>query len=361
MPPRTFAQSEESEEDMDSRHQRNRAKSRRQFLKTFAGIGAAASLAPLSRQASAQGGKKYRIRVGHGQSTTHPLHLASLKFAELVQERSRGQIDVGVFPSSQLGSMTELAEAVRMGTVEMYGTGNGFIEPFAPKIGLVNLPGIMRDDDHAYKAIYSFAAREVYEKSLLPVGIRVIGFVSNEFRHVTNSKRPIRTLADMKGLKFRVPNSKTFINTVAALGGSPVPIDWTETFTALQQGVVDGQENPFTNILTGKLYEVQKYVALTYHMWDVYSLALNERFYQSLDPELQKIVVTSGREAADVGWKEMTKLNAEALQKLKDRGMVVTELDRQAVQAAVKPTWDAWLERVGPEGKGLIQRVADIR
>jgi TRAP-type transport system periplasmic protein len=335
--------------------------SRRVFLK--AGIGALGlvGLHPVIRRASAASAKVFKIRLGHGQGTTHALHIACVKFAELVNERAKGRIEVSVFPSSQLGSMAELAEAVRMGTVEMYGTGNGYIETFAPKIGLVNLPGIMRDLDHAYKVMYTFAGKEVFEKNLLPVGIRIVGFVSNDFRHFTNSKRPIRTLADMKGLKFRVPNSKTFIDTVAAMGGSPVPIDWTETFSALQQGVVDGQENPFMNAWSSKLYEVQKYLTLSYHMWDVYSLTLNEKFYQSLDPDLQKIVLDSGREAADFGWKEMTKLNAETLQKLKDQGMLVTELNRQEVQNAVRPTWDSWLGRVGPDGKALIQRVLEIK
>ena len=334
---------------------------RRRFLKagTAAALGGA-GLAPVMRRASAADAKTFKIRLAHNQTATHPLQVASLKVAELVRRDSRGRIDVSVFPASQLGSAAELAEGVRMGTVEMYGTGNGYIETLAPQVGLVNLPGIMRDNDHAYKAIYSFAAKDVFEKYLLPAGIRVVGFVSNDFRHFTNSKRPIRTLADMKGLKFRVPNSKTFINTVAALGGSPVPIDWSETFSALQQGVVDGQENPFVNIYTGKLYEVQKHLTLSYHMWDTYSLALNEKFYQSLDPALQKVVLDAGRQAADLGWQELVRTNADAMTKLKEHGMLVTELNPKEVQAALRPTWDSWLERVGPEGKVLINRVTEL-
>jgi len=340
-------------------HGRGNNFSRRKFIKTGTALGVA-GLAPMGRMASAADDKKFKLRIAHPQSTTHPIQLASLKFAELVNERSKGRIEASVFPASQLGSATELAEALRIGTIEMYGTGNGYIETLAPQVGLVNLPGIMRDNDHAYKVIYSFAAKEVFDKNLLPVGIRVVGFVTNDFRHLTNSKRPIRSLADMKGLKFRVPNSKTFINTVAALGGSPVPLDWTETFSALQQGVVDGQENPFVNIWTGKLYEVQKHLALSYHMWDTFSLAMNEKFFQSLDPDLQQIVLVAGREAADIGWKALIELNSDSLQKLKDKGMLVTELNRKEVQAALRPTWDSWLERVGPQGKVLIQRVIDI-
>lgn len=335
--------------------------SRRTVLKAGLGTLGALGLGRAARPAWAAAGKTFKVRLGHGQATTQPLHLACVRFAELTKERSQGRLDVGVFPSSQLGTMTELAQAVRMGTVEMYGAGNGFIETFSPKIGLVNLPGIMRDLDHAYKVLYPFAMSDVYEKTLLPVGIHPLGFVSNDFRHFTNNRRPLKSLADFKGLKVRVPNSKTFIDTAASLGASPVPIDWTETFGALQQGVVDGQENPFVQIWTAKFYEVQKHLALTYHMWDTYVLLINEKFFQGLDPDLQKIVVEAGREASDYGWKEMGKLNAELLEKLKAAGMAVTEINRQDVQSAVRPVWNTWQERVGAEGKGLIQRVVDTK
>ena len=347
-----------------SRHagvQPEHRQTRRTLLKAGLGTLGLIGLDPLTRRAFAASTKTFKARLGHGQATNQPVHLASVRFAELVKERSQGRLDVGVFPSSQLGTMVELAEAVRMGTVEMYNAGNGFIETFSPRIGLVNLPGIMRDLDHAYKVMYPFALKEVYEKVLLPVGIRPLGFISNDFRHITNNRRPIKTLADLKGLKLRVPNSKTFIDTVTAMGASPVPIDWTEVFGALQQGVVDGQENPFVQIWTAKFYEVQRYLALTYHMWDMYVLLMNEKFFQSLDPDLQKIVVEAGKEASDYGWKEMGKMNAELLEKLKALGMSVTTVDKQEVQNAIKPVWNTWMERVGPEGKNLIQRVVEIK
>jgi tripartite ATP-independent transporter DctP family solute receptor len=338
-----------------------RSKSRRALLKAGLGALGLAAINPVIHHAAAASPRTFKLRLAHGQATNQPVHLASVKFAELAKERSQGRLDVSVFPSSQLGTMVELAEAVRMGTVEMYNAGNGFIETFSPRIGLVNLPGIMRDLDHAYKVMYQFALKEVYEKVLLPVGIRPLGFVSNDFRHVTNNRRPINTLADLKGLKLRVPNSKTFIDTVSAMGASPVPIDWTEVFGALQQGVVDGQENPFVQVFTAKFYEVQKHLALTYHMWDVYVLLMNEKFFQSLDPELQKIVVEAGKEASDHGWKEMGKMNAELLEKLKGLGMSVTTVDKQEVQNAIKPVWNTWMGRVGPEGQNLIRRVVEIK
>ncbi len=311
--------------------------------------------------ASAATTKTFKGRLGHGLAATTPLQHASLKFAELVKEQSKGRLEIGVYPSAQLGNLTELVESVRMGTVEMYAAGNGFIEVLSPRIGLVNLPGLMRDLDHVYKVMYRFALKEVYTKSLLPMGIRPLGFVSNDFRHVTNSKRPIKTLADLKGLKIRVPNNKVFMDTLAAMGGSPVPIDYAELFTALQQGVVDGQENPFMNIWSAKFYEVQKHLALTYHMWDTFTFLINEKFFQSLDPDLQKIVVEAGREAADYGWKEMGQLNAKLLADLKGFGMQVTEVDRQEIQKAVRPVWDSWIKRVGPEGNSLIQSALEIK
>jgi tripartite ATP-independent transporter DctP family solute receptor len=341
--------------------QPERHQSRRTVLKAGLGTLGLIGLDPFIRRVSAGSPKTFKARLGHGQAVTTPLHHACVKFAELAKERSGGRLDVGVFPSSQLGTMVELAEAVRMGTIEMYGGGNGFVEPFAPKISLVNLPGLMRDLDHAYKVMYLFAFKEVYEKSLLPVGIRPLGFVSNDFRHFTNNKRPINTLADLKGLKIRSVPTKVMMDTIAALGASPVPMDWSEVFSALQQGVVDGQENPFIQVWSAKFYEIQKYLTLTYHTWDTYILMINEKFFQSLDPDLQKIVVESGREASDFGWKEMGKINDDLLGTLKGLGMTVTEIPRQDVQNAVKPVWNTWTERLGPEGKILIQRAVEIK
>jgi TRAP-type transport system periplasmic protein len=334
---------------------------RRTLLKVGLGAFGLLGLNPVIRHASAATGKTFKIRVAHGQAVTTPLHHASVKFAELAKERSGGRLDVAVFPSSQLGTTVELAEALRMGTVEMYASGNAFVESFAPKISFVNLPGIMRDIDHAYKAMYVYALKEVYEKSLLPVGIRPLGFVHNGFRHFTNNKRPIRTLADFKGLKIRTPPGKVLMDTVAALGASPVPMDWSEVFSALQQGVVDGQENPFIQVWSAKFYEVQKYLTLTSHMWDTYVITINEKFFQSLDPDLQKIVLEAGREGADFGWHEMTRVNDDLLGTLKGLGMIVTEIDRQEVQNAVKPVVSTWIDRFGAEGKSIIQRVGEVR
>ena len=335
--------------------------SRRTLLKAGLGVLGLASLDPLIRRASGASTKTFKARLGHGQAVSTPLHIASLKLAELVKERSSGRLEIQVFPSSQLGTTTEMAEAVRLGTIDMYGAGNGFIEGIAPLTGVINVPGVFRDSDHAHKAVFGFIHTDVYEKSLLPLGLRPIGYVTNEFRHVTNNKRPIKTLAELKGLKIRVAPSKIMAETVQALGGSPVPIDWSELFSALQQGVVDGQENPFIQIYSAKFYEVQRYLALTSHNWDAYILLVNEKFYQSLDPELRKILVEAGREASDLAWRESAKQTNELLDKLKGLGMSVTEVNPNEVREAVKVVWDTWAGRVGPEGKRLIQRIVETK
>jgi len=332
--------------------------SRRTLLKI--GIGAMGVIG-LDARAGSTAATIIKARLGHGQANTTPIHRASVKFADLVKEKSKGRLEITVFPASQLGNTTEMPEAVRLGTLEFHVAGNANIEGIAALTGVVNLPGLFRDNDHAYRAIDTFLAKEVYEKTLLPIGIRPFGYVSNEFRQVTNSKRPIKTLADMKGLKIRVPKSKVFVDTVAAMGASPTPIDFAEVFGALQQGVIDGQENPLLIIYNSKLYEVQPHLALTNHMWDLWTFHVNERFFQGLDPELQKIVLDSGKEAAAWGRDLSTKETGETLDKLKVAGMKVTEVDKQEVQNAVKVVWDTWTGRMGQEGKTLIQRIADFK
>lgn len=337
------------------------SESRRALLKASLGALTLVGLDPAIRRATAASAKTFRARLGHGQAVTTPLHIASLKLAELVKERSKGRLDLQVFPSSQLGTTTEMAEAIRLGTIDMYGCGNAFIEGIAPLTGVINVPGVFRDSDHAYRATFGFIHTDVYERGLVPLGLRPIGYVTNEFRHVTNNRRPIKTLADMKGLKIRVAPSKIMAETVQALGGSPVPIDWSELFSALQQGVVDGQENPFIQIYSAKFYEVQRHLALTAHNWDAYILLVNEKFYQGLDPELQQILVQAGKEASDVAWKESAKMTSELLAKLKGLNMQVTEVDPNEVRTAVKVVWDTWAGRVGPEGKKLIQRIVETK
>jgi TRAP-type C4-dicarboxylate transport system substrate-binding protein len=145
------------------------------------------------------------------------------------------------------------------------------------------------------------------------------------------------------------------------MGASAVPINFGEVFGALQQGVVDGQENPFMNIYASKLYEVQKYLALTGHMWDNYNLLMNEGFFQKLDAELQKIVLEAGREACDFGWNEVKSENDNYLAKLKAVGMQVTEVNRDEVRAAVKPTWKTWEDNNGAAGRDAIQRIVDLK
>jgi len=336
-------------------------KSRRTLLKAGLGAVGLVSFDPIIRRAIAASAKTFKARLGHGQAPTTPLHIASLKLSELVKERSKGRLEIQAFPSSQLGTTTEMAEAVRLGTIDMYGCGNAFIEGIAPLTGVINVPGVFRDSDHAQRATFGFIHTDVYSKSLAPLGLRPIGYVTNEFRHVTNNKRPIKTLADMKGLKIRVAPSKIMAETVQALGGSPVPIDWSELFGALQQGVVDGQENPFIQIHSAKFYEVQRHLALTAHNWDAYILLVNEKFYQGLDPDLQQILVQAGKEASDVAWKESAKMTSELLAKLKGLGMQVTEVDPNEVRNAVKVVWDTWAGRVGPEGKKLIEQIAAMK
>ena len=337
------------------------SESRRALLKGGLGALTFVGFTPIIRRASAASPKAFKARLGHGQAVTTPLHIASLKLAELVKERSKGRLVIQAFPSSQLGTTTEMAEAVRLGTIDMYGCGNAFIEGIAPLTGVINVPGVFRDGDHAHRATFGFIHTDVYTRSLVPLGLRPIGYVTNEFRHVTNNKRPIKTLADMKGLKIRVAPSKIMAETVQALGGSPVPIDWSELFGALQQGVVDGQENPFIQIHSAKFYEVQRHLALTAHNWDAYIFLVNEKFYQGLDPELQQILVQAGKEASDVAWKESARMTSELLAKLKGLGMQVTEVDPNEVRTAVKVVWDSWAGRVGPEGKTLIQRIVETK
>ncbi len=330
--------------------------SRRKLLR--ASIVAAVGAGLASGRAVRAADPAVRARLGHGQAMTHPVQKTALKFAELVAERSKGQIAITVYPSSQLGSTEDMVQSLRLGTLDLHIAGDAFVEGLVARVSVVNLPGILRDNEHAKRAMYDVMLGRVYNSALNPLGVHTMGFITADFRHITNNRRPVTTLGDLRGLKIRVPNSKVSIAILTALGASPVPIDWTETFPALQQGVVDGQENPFVQIDATKLYEVQKYLTLSYHQWATYALLANQSFLaRKLNPEQREIVLACGREACDYGWKLTVESGEAAFESLKKNGMQVATLDRAQVQAAAKPVWTDWIARIGAEAPALIEAI----
>jgi len=295
------------------------------------------------------------IRLSHALETSHPQHAGAEKFAELVEELTKGRVAVTVYPQAQLGGDEGLQESVSNNTIEMAVVGN--TAALQPSTALFRLPFLFEDDAHAFKVLDGELGAEVFAP-LLENDIRVLAVYHNGFRQVTNSKRPLETVEDFAGLKLRVPGSDVYMNLFNALGTNPTPMDFTEVYTALEQGVIDGQENPLAVIVSNRLFEVQDYLAITNHMYTAAPLIINETFWQGLDPELQELVLQAAEESRDFEREEFISAEGENLQTLLDSGMEVTTLSQPELQARAESVYGLFLEQF-PESEDVLQAIRD--
>jgi len=208
---------------------------------------------------------KYVLRFSSPTSKEHAWGRSAEKFKQLVAEGTRGQVEVQIHHSNALGATRESLEMVRLGSVDFVLCGVAHLSRFVPEMGTLVLPYLWKDTETMFGALDGRMG-QIIEPLLLEKGFKVVGWWDNGFRHVSNNKRPIRAPEDLKGLKLRTLPTKVHIAFFRALGVSPVPMDWAEVYPALQQGVVDGQENPPGVVFFEKLPEVQKYYSLTQHV-----------------------------------------------------------------------------------------------
>jgi len=287
------------------------------------------------------------LRLGHTLAITDPFQVAASKFAEQAAAKTNGKLKVEVYPSAQLGKDRELIEQIKMGTLDMSIQGNNNYDPFLPQIMIFDLPFLFKDRQQAFKALDGPVGQEVYKELLDKQGIRVLSVCENGFRQITTGKKPINSLADVKGMKMRVPETKLYLDTWRALGANPTPITFAELFTALQQGVVDGEENALGLIYASKFQEVQKYLAMVNYIYDAAPLVIGEKKYQSLSPEMQKAISEAAIEARDHQRKFVMGRDNELLSKLREAGMKITYPNRDEFVKAVQPVINEFKKKYG--------------
>jgi tripartite ATP-independent transporter DctP family solute receptor len=247
---------------------------------------------------------------------------AGATFKGLVEGATGGNMIVKVFPASQLGNERELIEGTKIGTIQMSFV-SGAIAGFYKEAQVLDIPYLFSSGPVAWKVMDGPFGQEMAADILQKTGMRVLAYGETGFRNFTNSSRPIKSPADMKGLKIRVMETPVYVNMVKALGAAPTPIAWSEVYTALQQKVVDGQENPVATIMQAKLYEVQKYLTLDGHSYGVDFFLINDKFYRSLPQETQQIIKTSAVTSALVGRGIQTLNSATGISELQAKGMEV--------------------------------------
>lgn len=289
---------------------------------------------------------KVVLKLGHTGAPNHHYNLTAEQFKKAVEEQSKGEIEIKIFPSDQLGNQRQLVEGTQLGTVDMVLTSDSQISAFVETYGILNLPFLFRDIEHVTQVmdgeVGDFFTAEAAKK-----GMTILGYWENGFRHVSNSKRPINTPEDLKGLKMRTPNSSITLETFKALGALPTPMGFGEIYSALQLGTVDGQENPIAHILTQKWYEVQKFFSLTGHQHNVEPLVMSKIIFDGLKPEFQKILLEQGRAHALVSRKMVVEDEAKQLAELEKLIKVNAIPSQKPFVDAVASVYDTAKKRYG--------------
>jgi tripartite ATP-independent transporter DctP family solute receptor len=301
--------------------------------------------------------KPVSLKLGHAVAPVHPYHLGAVKFSELVAQRTGGKVKVEVYPSTQLGNERDMVEGLQLGTIDLVVTSTGPVGGFVPKMFVVDLPFLFRDRDHAYRVLDGPIGRDLLS-ALSSKSIRGLAFWENGFRQITNNLRPIEKPADLKGIKIRTMENKVHLAAFRAFGASPTPMAWSEVYTALQQRTIDGQENPIAIIHDHKLYEVQKYLALTGHFYSPSLLLMSEKSFTGLSKDGQKVMADTALECAQYERNLLRESEAQQLETLKAKGMQVTVPNKKPFQDAAAPVYK---EFEGQFGKDLIGKIMSTK
>jgi TRAP-type transport system periplasmic protein len=291
------------------------------------------------------------LSLGHGAAPTNPRHIAAEKFAEVVKDKSGGRITIRVAPSDQLGNEASLLTSLRTGAVDMCVNSQGSSSALVPEIAALGLPFLFDTPGAAFKLLDGPFGNVIGER-FAKVGILPLGFWDNGIRHVTNSKRAINTPEDLKGLKLRTPPDPMTIDIFQSVGAATQQIAFGELYVALQQGVVDGQENPLEVIEGQKFNEVQKYVIETGHVIGAMTWIFSEQRFKSLPPDVQKVLLEEGNATMLVATDRMVTLEGEIKKRLEGKGMQFVKVDtgpfREKLTPMTKdfPELAAWVQKI---------------
>jgi tripartite ATP-independent transporter DctP family solute receptor len=294
-----------------------------------------------------------KLTLGHGAAPGNPRHEASVKFAELVKANTQGRIEIQVAHSSQLGDDAAMVTAIRSGTLDMSANSQGAVSSVVPEYSALGLPFLFSDITKAWKMLDGPIGQELAKRSEAK-GMIVLGYWDNGIRHLSNSKRPVKAPADVKGLKIRTPPDAITVDIMQALGADPQQIKFSELYVALQQGVVDGQENPLANVESAKLYEVQKYISLTGHKYEATPFLMSKRSWDKLSPADQKVFLAAGAEATQLQRKLSKDADLKLVAELKAKGVQIDTVDNAPFVQATRSVYDKW--SAGPTGE-FVKRV----
>jgi tripartite ATP-independent transporter DctP family solute receptor len=291
------------------------------------------------------------IKVAHGANEKYHMHRAIEEFKRLVEEGSKGEIEVQIFPSSQMGPDREMIEGVQTGVLEMAVPPSSFFAGWDPAFAVIELPYMYPSKEIALKTFHSPAGDEMLAR-LAKQDLVGLGWLENGVRHVTNNVRPITGPADLDGIKLRTMKVPAHVDTFKALGANPTPMNFGEVYSGLQQGVIDGQENPVAHIYAQRFYEVQKYMSTTGHVFTVYIPVIRKSFFEQLPEEQQNLLREAMRKAEDYQQELVGAEEAQQLAEIQEAGVTVLELtpdQRKAFIEDTKSVREEYREQVGED------------
>jgi len=293
---------------------------------------------------------KAELKIASSTSLSHTYNVGAQYFAKLVTERSGGRITFKLYPDGQLGKgERELLEAIQQGSIDMYVGSTGPLGGFAPSVQILDIPFLFRDYVHVDKVLDGPIGQALLA-DLDKVQMKGLAFWENGFRTLTNSRKVIKTPEDAKGLKIRTMENPVHIQAWKTAGVNPTPMAWGEVYGALQQGVIDGQENPVAVILQVKVYEVQKQLALTQHVYSPAVLIMSARRWNQLPKEDQEIILQAAREGAAYQRKLGRDNEEQMLAELQKNGVTVTrDVNKEAWVAAMKPAFESFSAQFGKD------------
>lgn len=325
----------------------------RKFIKKSVSVLAAAILCAGAATSTAYA-KTFKVAVGDGAGSAQ--EALGLKFAELLEQKTGGKHKAKLFLNGQLGSEQDTVNDAALGTLDASILASNNIAPFSPTVGVLSLPYMIQNLDEAKKLSLGEFGDQLTKNTIRDAGVRIVGWTYSGFRVLSNSKKPITKMEDLDDVVVRVPKNDIMIQTYQSWGVNPTPMAWSETFTALQQGVVDGQDTPYTTINAMKFYEVQKYITNLHYLFLIEPLIVSESVFQGLSKDTQKAILEAGKEASEYSlqWlQEQESAIREAL--VTKHGMTIVEPangEKDWIEAATTKVWPNAYKSVG--GKEVV-------
>jgi len=303
--------------------------------------------------------KKTVIRLGDVIAETDPQFKAMELFKKRMSESTKGQVEVRLFPNSQLGDQRTMLEMAQQGNIEMVKTSNAVLSGFAPRMQILDFPYIFRDSEHATRVIQSPIVQQIINEDMTKAGFKVFLFFDPRARSIYNSKRPIDKLEDVKGLKIRVMQSPVMVDTINALGGQGIPMAFGELYSALQQGVVDGAENAPNYFFTQKHYEVCKYFSHTEQFRSPELIVISKKWFDGLPQNIQETIYKIAPEMYKHEIEVRNKLLEEVYKAMGEKGVKTNKVEQEPFRNAVMPVYNKHATAVG--GKEVIDKVLAVK